>query len=115
MVQVLGPLLFLIYINNLHNAIQYCKLHHFAEDTNLFHTSQVVKNLIKLVNLGMKHLNNWLGTGKISLNVEKAKLVIFKSPKKALPVKIEMKFSGKRLYPSNSIKNLGVRIDRFLH
>ena len=63
----------------------------------------------------MKHLNNWLGTSKISLNVEKTKLVIFKSPKKALPDEIEIKFSGKRLYPSNSIKNLGIRIDRFLY
>ena len=49
----------------------------------------------------MKHLNNWLGTSKISLNVEKTKLVIFKSPKKALPDEIEIKFSRKRLYPSN--------------
>ena len=41
---VLGPLLFLIYINDLHKAIQYCKVHHFADDTNLFHTSKSVKN-----------------------------------------------------------------------
>ena len=68
---VLGPLLFLIYINDLHKAIQYCKVHHFADDTNLFHTSQSVKNLNKLVNRDMKHLNNWLSANKISLNVEK--------------------------------------------
>ena len=37
---VLGPLLFLIYINDLHKAIQYCKVHHFADDTNLFHKSK---------------------------------------------------------------------------
>ena len=32
---VLGPLLFLIYINGLHKAIQYCKVHHFADDVTL--------------------------------------------------------------------------------
>ena len=42
---VLGPLLFLIYINDLHKAIRYCKVHHFADDTNLFHTNKLVKNL----------------------------------------------------------------------
>ena len=36
---VLGPLLFLSYINDLYKAMQYCKVHHFADDTNLFHTS----------------------------------------------------------------------------
>ena len=32
---VLGPLLFLLYINDLHNSIKYCKVRHFADDTNL--------------------------------------------------------------------------------
>ena len=49
-VYVLGPFLFLIYINHLHKAIQYCKVHHFADDTNLFQRNQSVKNLNKLVN-----------------------------------------------------------------
>ena len=68
---VLGPLLFLIYINDLHKVIRYCKVHHFADDTNLFHTSKSVKNLNKLVNCDMKHLNNWLSENRFSLNVEK--------------------------------------------
>ena len=68
---VLGPLLFLIYINDLHKAIRYCKVHHFADDTNLFHTNKSVKNLNKLVNHDMKQLNNWLSANKISFNVEK--------------------------------------------
>ena len=61
------PLLFLIYINDLHKAIQYCKVHHLADDTNLFHTSKSVKNLNKLVNCDMKHLNNWLSANKFLL------------------------------------------------
>ena len=103
---VLGPLLFLIYINDLHKANQYCKVYHFADDTNLFHTSQSVKNLNKLVNGDMKHLNNWLSANKISLNVEKTELVIFKSPRKVLLDETKIKLSGKSLYPSNSSKPL---------
>ena len=107
---VLGSLLFLIYINDLLKAIRNCKVHHFADDTN-----KSVKNLNKLVNHDMKQLNNWLNANKISLNVEKTELVIFKSPRKVLSGEIKTKLTGKRLYPSNSVKYLGVRIGKFLH
>ena len=111
----LGPLLLLIYINDLHKAIRYCKVHHFPDNTNLFHTNQSVKNLNELVNHDMKQLNNWLSANKISLNAEKTELVVFKSPRKALSDEIKIKLTGKTLYPSNSVKYLGVRIDKFLN
>ena len=63
---VLGPFLFLIYINDLHNAIQHSKAHHFADDKNLFHTNKPLKNLNELVNPDMKQLNNWLTSKKNS-------------------------------------------------
>ena len=75
---------------------------------------RAVKNLNKLVNRDMKHLNNWL-SANISLNMEITELVIFKSPRKVLPDEIKIKLSGKILYPSNSLKYLGVRIDRHWH
>ena len=106
---------FLIYINDLHKAIRYYKEHHFADDTNLFHTNKSVKNLNKLVNHDMKQLNNWLNANKISLNIEKTELVVFKSPRKVLSDEIKIILTGKRLNPSNSIKYLGVRIGKFLH
>ena len=112
---VLGPLLFLIYIIDLHKAIQYCKVHHFADDINLFHTNKSVKILNKLVNHDIKQLNNWLRANKISLNIEKTQLVIFKSLRKVLSDKIKIKLTGKRLCPSNSVQYLGIRINKFLH
>ena len=63
----------------------------------------------------MKQLNNWLNANKISLHGEKTELVIFKSPRKVLFDEIKIKLTGKRQYPSNSVKYLGVRIDKFLH
>ena len=60
-------------------------------------------------------MNNWLSANKISLTVEKTELVIFKSPTKVLSDEIKIKLTGKRLYPSNSVKYLGVRIEKFLH
>ena len=90
-------------------------MHHFANDTNLFHTNKSVRNLNKLVNGDTKQLNIWLSANKVSLNVEKIELVIFKSPRKVLSDEIKIKLCGKKLYLSNSVKCLGVRIDKFLH
>ena len=72
---VLEPLLFLLYINNLNQAIRFCKFHHFADETNLLYLSNSIKKLDKLVNADLKHLVDWL----ISLNVKKTEIGIFKS------------------------------------
>ena len=55
---VLGLLLFLLYINHLNQAIKFCKVHHFADDTNLLCHSNSIKKLNKLVNADLKHLVN---------------------------------------------------------
>ena len=68
---VLGPLLFLIYINDLNQAIKLCKVHHFADDTNLLHFSKSITKLNKYVNLDTKNLTDWLNANKNSLNVSK--------------------------------------------
>ena len=53
----LGPLLFLLHINDLNQAIKFCKVHHFADDTNLLYLSNSIKKLNKLVNTDLKHRN----------------------------------------------------------
>ena len=64
---VLGPLLFLIYINDLNQVLTFCKVHNFADDTNLIHFSKSVKKLNKHANLDLKNLTYWLNANKISL------------------------------------------------
>ena len=53
---VLGPLLFLSYINDLYKAINFLKIHHFADDTNLLCLSNSMKKLNKLVYADLTHL-----------------------------------------------------------
>ena len=81
---VFGPLLFLIYINNLNQAIQFCKVHHFADDTNLLHFRKSITKLNKYVNVDMKNLTGWFNVNKFSLNMQKAELVIFKNQRNRL-------------------------------
>ena len=111
---VLGPFLFFLYINDLNQAIKFCKVHHFADDTNLLCLSNSIKKLNKLVNIDLKHLVTWLNANKISLNVKKTEMVIFKSNQKKFEGGLKIKLYGKRLYPTESVKYVGVKIDTIL-
>jgi hypothetical protein len=111
---VLGPLLFLLYINDLHEAIAYSEVYHFADDTNLLYVSKTLKSLNKRINIDLKLLCHWLNANKISLNKTKTEYVLFKHPCKALDYNLKIKINGMKLYPSQHIKYLGVFLDQNL-
>ena len=113
---ILGPLLFLIYISDLNCAIRYCSVHHFADDTNVLHYNNSVKRMNKQVNQDLKNLTNWLNGNKSFLNVSKTEVVLFRSSRRKLTdVPLNLKLNGKRLYPTNSVKDLGINIDQNLN
>ena len=111
---VLGPLLFLIYINDLHKAINYCMVHHFADDTNLLLFDKSLKSLKKKINIDLKLLCQWLAANKISLNSSKTEYILFRRKLKPINYELKIKINGKKLYPSTSIKYLGVFLDENL-
>ena len=96
-------MLFLLFINDLNQAIKFCNVHHFADDTNLLCLSNPIKKLNKLVNADLKRLVNWLNANKISLNVKKTEMVIFKSKQKKFECDLKIK-CGKTLFPTESVK-----------
>ena len=73
MLSLLRPLLFLLCINDLTQAMKFCKIHNFADDTNLLCVSNSIKKLNKLVNAELKYPVTWLSPNKISFNAKKLK------------------------------------------
>ena len=111
---VLGPLLFLIYINDLHNAITYSDTYHFADDTNLLNIDSSYKKMQTKMNYDLKSLYKWLLSNKISLNTAKTELIFFRKPHNLIPNDIKIKLHGTRLFPVNKIKYLGFYLDEHL-
>ena len=111
---VLGPLLFLIYINDLAFSVKHSTVHHFADDTNLLCINKSLKTLYKNMNYDLRGITDWLNGNKISLNASKTEFVIFRKPGQSLHLEFKIKLNGKRLYPSNYIKYLGILIDENL-
>ena len=56
----LGPLLFLIYINDLNNALKKCRVQHFADDTNLLFGDKCPSEISCVMNNELKLLTDWL-------------------------------------------------------
>ena len=111
---ILGPLLFLIYINDFHQSVIFSKARHFADDTNLLISSNSIKKIQKQINIDLELISKWLNANKISLNAEKTELIIFRHPRKVFDYNLKIKINGKRLFESQSVKYLGIIIDSHL-
>ena len=81
---ILGPLLFLICINDLSKVIICSSVHHFADDTNILYVSSSLKDINKKINHNLSNLVQWLRANKISLNVSETEIVMFKSHSKQI-------------------------------
>ena len=78
---VLGPLLFLIYINDFHNSSEKLSFYLFADDTNLLYADKNLKSLEKImVNNELVRVSDWLNANKLTLNAKKSNFVIFHPP-----------------------------------
>ena len=111
---VLGPLLFLLYINDLHKSIHNSKVYHFADDTNLLRISTSYKKLQKELNKDLKNLNQWLLANIISLNNTKTEIIHFHKINGHYLSNLKIKMNGKLLYLSDHIKYLGIHLDETL-
>jgi len=108
----LGPLLFLVYVNDIVNSDPNAKIKLFADDTNLFIHDQNIVKLIENANNAMVGLNDWLLANKLSLNIDKTCYSLF-THKKTVP-KIEIKINHQHIERVTCSKYLGVFIDENL-
>ena len=78
---VLGPLLFIIYINDIARCYPQAMFRIFADDTGIFFHCNDSDTLIELTKNVLKYITNWFYDNKLTLNTSKTSFVIFRSPR----------------------------------
>ena len=111
----LGPLLFLLYINDLRLCLSDTGCGHFADDTFIVFNSKKPKTIESVINYELKKVTKWLRLNKLSLNAAKTEVIFFRSKRHPLDYnKISIKMNGLKITPVDYVKYLGMYIDKFL-
>ena len=109
---VLGPLLFLLYINDFHCSSELFDFHLFADDVNFFYENKSLQILQNRINSELINVHTWLSANKLSLNIEKSNFIIFHPPqKRLLDFSFNLFLNNKQLKREYCIKYLGILID----
>ena len=111
---VLGPLLFLLYINDLPNISSKLSFFLSVDDTNIYYESTNLAEIENTVNAELKKLSQWLNLNRLALNVGKTNFVIFRSSKKPLYHNVVLIMNRKALEQKDHVKYLGVLMDEHL-
>ena len=111
---VLGPLLFILFINDLHTSVKTSNVHYFADDTNLLFINKSLKMINKLINHSLALLVQWLQANKISLNTSKTELVLFRPKINAITKNLNFRISGEKVKLSRTVKYLGIILNENL-
>ena len=79
---IIGPLLFLIYVNDLPNSLNVGSLRMYADDTNVTFSAVSIPDLESQINSELKYIDRWLKANKLSLNVAKTEFMVISSRQK---------------------------------
>ncbi len=112
----LGPLLFLLYVNDLPNCLENSNASMYADDTNITVGCDSFNNLEETLNHEMSNIHQWLLSNKLTLNIEKTEYMVIGTHQRLRKFSQDTTVSldGKIIKQVNSKKILGVIIDENL-
>ena len=111
---ILGPLLFIIYINDLPNVSSLTQSLLFADDTSIFCSHKDANHLVSIVNNELAKIIIWLKVNKLSLNLTKTNFMSFHPRQKKVNVNVPLTLENTVIKQVTETKFLGVLIDQHL-
>ena len=111
---ILGPLFFLMYINDLAYVSDKLFSLLFADDSNIFLSGHDPNELIRTMNIEITKLVDWLKINKLSLNLKKTHFIIFRKRRAKVNICEDLIVNGTKIDMTDQTKFLGVKIDKNL-
>ena len=105
----LGPLIFIIFTNDLHHQLHHCKSLLFADDTTIYKSHRNLQYLTWCIEDDMNRLMNWFKANKLTLNIQKTVCILFQKPgsNKTIQIRIE----NITIHNTTETKFLGIWLD----
>ena len=112
---ILGPLLFLVYINDICNNLDDTKVRLYADDMVIYNSGEHIIQTGAELQLTLNQLYNWCNRNRLTVNIDKTKIMTF-GTRKFIKQKIspEIKIGSQSLDDVQTFKYLGVTLDREL-
>ena len=111
---VLGPLLFIIYMNDFSCTSKMIKLLLYADDITMYISGKDVNSLICAVNNELVIISNWFVSNHLFLNLNKSSFIIFHSSKKSVSFEFPLSINNSLLNRVTTIRYLGILMDEHL-
>ena len=116
---ILGPLLFLIYMNDIPNCSKIFKFILYADDTSLLNSIQLSMSIecklaVENINSELSKISDWLSVNKLSLNVKKTKYMVFHHRNKKIPAVINLRINSIAIERVANFNFLGLMVNENL-
>lgn len=108
---IIGPLMFLIYINNINNIGLKGHLTLYADDTSLFYFDRSIDHIITDAQEDLNRLNEWLKYNLLTINTKKTSFMIFAAKNKHIPDFTPLTINNETIQKTDCEKYLGLWVD----
>lgn len=113
---ILGPLLYTLYSNDLPERLQFCNIHMYADDVQLYHAcnAKEIDQCIRKINMDLCNVHEWATANGLCINPRKSKCILIHKRSQSTSFNGVIRLGNSNIEMVDSAKNLGIIFDRHL-